>query len=362
MLRMTRKLQALRNKTRRIFAKIIFDYKNPVGLNRPIQHILVVRWDAKFGDSFVSSFFFREIKKLNQIKVSVLATTSLVEMHRDFFGADDVIETSKRPSYKKLTKIAKKFKDVDTVIHLTEEIKMRDLYLLHKIKPKNVFSLDDEVQMVNMKMGEATRGLSFQDKYSYILSCLGVENIDDQYIIPKKTNNYNMESYDVIVNTFGSTRYKSLSSERAVSILKSICIHLPNAKIGLLSSPTTLETAKEIIKTTAEKNVTLINNINSIYDVINAVAKSELVVSVDTAIVHIAVGLRKRLVAIYPENDKSFNPWIPHKNDNTEIILSQGDDGIVNVNNFKNAEMIEAIDRINSIRAINYCTSNVSNT
>lgn len=344
-----KKFQASRDAVRKNIAKIIFDYVNPTGLQVPIRHILLIRWDAKFGDSFVSSFFFREIKKLKNIEVSVLTTASLMEIHKDYFGADNIIQTNKRPSYKKLRNIAKKLKTVDTVIHLTKEMKMRDLYLLHKIKPKNIFSLDDDINMVNIKMGETTRNLSFQEKYSHILCLLGVENIDDQYIIPLKTMDYNISSYDVIVNPFGSTRYKSLSIQRTASLLESICIHYPNEKIGLLSSPTTQATAKEIIDVTANKNVTLIENMNSIYDVANVIARSKLVVSVDTAIVHIAVGLNKRLVSIFPKNDESFNPWIPRKTAEIEVIISVGDSEIVNLNNFKNTEIIEAIERIGSL-------------
>ena len=345
-----KKLQASRDAMRKNIAKIFFDYVNPTELQEPIRHILLIRWDAKFGDSFVSSFFFREIKKLKNIEVSVLTTASLMELHKDNFGADNIIQTNKRPSYKSLRNIAKKLKTVDTVIHLTEKMKMRDLYLLHKIKPKNIFSLDDDIHMVNIKMGAATRNLSFQEKYSHILCILGVENIDDRYIIPLKTMDYSIISYDVIVNPFGSTRYKSLSIQRTVSMLESICIHYPNAKIGLLSSPTTQATAKEIIDVTASNNVTLVENMNSIYDVANVIAKSKLVVSVDTAIVHIAVGLNKRLVSIFPKNNKSFNPWIPKKTDDIEIIISIGDGDIVNLNNFKNTEIIEAIERIGSLQ------------
>ena len=35
------------------------------------------------------------------------------------------------------------------------------------------------------------------------------------------------------------------------------------------------------------------------------------VLSVDTAIVHIAVGLEKPLVAIYPRHGETFSQWLP---------------------------------------------------
>lgn len=54
--------QLLRDRVRRALGILLFDKKTPLGIQGEVNHILVVRWDAKLGDSFISSFFFREIK------------------------------------------------------------------------------------------------------------------------------------------------------------------------------------------------------------------------------------------------------------------------------------------------------------
>ena len=43
----------------------------------------------------------------------------------------------------------------------------------------------------------------------------------------------------------------------------------------------------------------------------STVQQARAVLSVDTAIVHIAVGLEKPLVAIYPRHGEVFNQWLP---------------------------------------------------
>ncbi len=53
-------------------------------------HILVPRWDAKLGDSIVSSFFFREARKLNA-RVTILTVAELAQMHALDFGVDQVV-------------------------------------------------------------------------------------------------------------------------------------------------------------------------------------------------------------------------------------------------------------------------------
>jgi len=336
-------LQKLRDKIRKNVAKFLFDYINKSGLQTPVRHILIIRWDAKFGDSFVSSFFFREIKKRPEIKVSVITSPSLVELHKDFFGADDVIDIKKRPSYKDICDVAKRISDVDTVIHLTEDMKMRDLYLLHKLQPKNVFSLDDRIGMVNIKLGETTKKLSFQEKYCYILRQLGINDINQQYIIPKKQNSVSRH-YDVVINPFGSTDRKSMSVKRAVIVTNEISRILPHLKIGVLSSPATVSDAGKIVSLANKHNISLINGINSIYDVIDTIDKSNLIISVDTAITHIAVGLNKKIISIYYKNGTSFNPWLLSESDNVVILFSHGKE--INLNGFDNNELISATKKL----------------
>lgn len=59
-------------------------------------HIVVPRWDAKLGDSIVSSFFFREARKLNA-QVTVLTVAELATLHAQDFGVDRVIVTGANP-------------------------------------------------------------------------------------------------------------------------------------------------------------------------------------------------------------------------------------------------------------------------
>lgn len=55
-------------------------------------HILLLRWDAKLGDSIVSSFFFRESRKLNA-RLTVLTVDELAEMHTNTFDLTHVMWT-----------------------------------------------------------------------------------------------------------------------------------------------------------------------------------------------------------------------------------------------------------------------------
>jgi hypothetical protein len=51
-------------------------------------------------------------------------------------------------------------------------MKMKDLYLLNKVRARQVAGLDDDIGRVNLKLGKQTQGLHFAQKLVYLLRCL----------------------------------------------------------------------------------------------------------------------------------------------------------------------------------------------
>ncbi|MGY4109530.1 glycosyltransferase family 9 protein [Aeromonas encheleia] len=325
--------------------------KVPLGLQGDICHILIIRWDAKLGDSFVSSFFFREIKKLPNIKLTVITTPGLELLYRNYFGVDDVISLEKRPGYYKLRKIASKINDVDLVIHFTEGMKMKDLYFLHKLVPNNVASLDDGVARVNIKLAAATKNLSFQEKYSYLLTLLGVDEINSQYIIPNTSSDRQSTDADryVVINPFGSSRHKSIAPKKMVALLAELGHAFPEQRFGVLSSPATRDEAKEMVEGCGASNIVLIDAVHTIDDAIHSIRLANAVISVDTAIVHIAVGLYKPLVAIYPRYGDEFNQWLPSPSPLTRVLFSHCPGLNADMNRVKNDEVVDALSTLISV-------------
>ncbi|MCM0990117.1 lipopolysaccharide heptosyltransferase family protein, partial [Klebsiella pneumoniae] len=94
-----------------------------------ILHILVPRWDAKLGDSIVSSFFFREVRKLNA-RVTVLTVAELAQMHTLDFAVDQVVITKANPGVRELRRLAPQLGRVDVVVHLVGRIQPAEILFL----------------------------------------------------------------------------------------------------------------------------------------------------------------------------------------------------------------------------------------
>ncbi len=120
-----------------------------------------------------------------------------------------------------------------------------------------------------------------------------------------------------IINAHGSgsaRRLNAASVHRIVELIKSKDASLP---VVLLSSPETFQQTEKYI---SELNIDAIHYdiSKSIFDVASLAAKANFVVSVDTAIVHMASGLDIPQLAFYNDDPANFAQWHP----NSELALT----------------------------------------
>lgn len=285
-------------------------------------HILVPRWDAKLGDSIVSSFFFREVRKLNA-RVTVLTVAELAQMYELDFAVDQVVITNANPGIYELRRLAQQIGQVDAVVHLVGRIQPAEILFLRLLRPASVYSLDDHLRCVNRKFGSTTAGLDIPERYQRVLMDLGAREVDRTYIVPLPETLPNpLFVPHILFNPYASRPDKSLAFDRSVCVLRAIADAYPARSVGILCSPATYKDAQHIEVTVARKNVRVIHELVSPKDVAGYISHAQVVVSVDTAIVHMAVGLETRLVAIYPAMDEQPNPWLPPSSPLTRVIYS----------------------------------------
>lgn len=102
-------LQILHKAVSRLIFCLLADKPLPMKTLSAKLHILLLRWDAKLGDAIVSSFFFRESRKLNA-RLTVLTVKELAEMHINTFGVDEVIVTNPHPGLGELRRLVNRHK------------------------------------------------------------------------------------------------------------------------------------------------------------------------------------------------------------------------------------------------------------
>ena len=287
-------------------------------------HILIPRWDGKLGDSIVSSFFIREAHLRLNAKVTVLTVKELADIHTVDFSVDQVLITSQNPGCYELCGLARRIGKVDVVVHMVGRVQPAEILFIRFLRPTLVYSLDDHLRCVNRKVGALTTGLDMADLYKWVLEDLGAGFVNMKYIVPlPNALPINLVSSHILVNSYASRPDKSLGFRCSVSLLRAIADEYSEFSVGILCSPATQEIAEKVKVAVARENVRVIYGLISPKLLAGVLNQADAIVSVDTATVHMAVGLRKKLVAIYPLIEGEKNPWLPPHSPFIRVIFSE---------------------------------------
>lgn len=322
--RLNKYWQLTRDRVRRELGVFLFDRKldKAIGPIRNLQHIVFIRWDAKWGDAIISSLMIEPLREAcPDIKITIVTSDTLADYFESYLEVDQVIKVPSRPTYGLLKEIANQLGAVDLLIHFNRHMKMKDLYLLHKVQAKTVAGLDDDVGRVNLKLGQVTQGLHFSQKLVYLLQCLGIKAEIPKYQVPLNAERVEQAEQFLaskarhpllVINAYGGDRSRRLNRDNSRKIINAILEILPDINIVMLATPETESEVQKLCSDMAKENVFYYPQSRTIYDAIALVSKADWVISVDTAIVHIAAGLNKPLLALYNQDELNYVDWHPN--------------------------------------------------
>ncbi|MBL1376130.1 glycosyltransferase family 9 protein [Zobellella iuensis] len=294
-----------------------------------LKRVVLVRWDAKWGDSIVSSFIFREWRRsYPDIRLDVITTPNMSALFRKYFSADHVYEIRKRPSYGELNQLAAELGEMDLLVHLSNALKMKDIFFMSRVKSRAIAGLDEQVGLVNLTLGRSGRGKHFSEKFRLLLERTGADIESTSYIVPddieaqRKVDVF-LASLDkplLVFNPYGSGQSRQLNQEKIGEILGVLLRQREDIHVVILTTPEKKGEVENICH--GHERVFYYPDTKSIYDSIAIMRRADWVISVDTATVHIAVGLGKKLLAFYNPDDENFAEWGPNDNDTLVLFSS----------------------------------------
>ncbi|EKG91355.1 glycosyltransferase family 9 protein [Vibrio cholerae] len=324
-------LQRLRDVVRRKAGLWLFDKKKAMDFELTnTQSILFIRNDAKLGDAIVSSGVIKKIKSNRpDIKIKVLTTNSMASLFSEHFGVDQVIHLSKRPSYREIKQVCEQVGPIDVVASLNLDMKMKDIYLLSQLKSKVNVGVDSQLSLINYNVLPDVQNKHYADKFDYIASVLGINGPAGNYIVPiressiKKAEEFLTENKIndfILINPFGSGSERKLSKSSINKIVAAVEHFSQSLPMVFLTAPDTRALLDSM--SIEGSQVYHFDRSESIFDAIAMVAKSRLVISVDTSIVHIATGMNKLQVAIYSSDETNYKNWHPNSHLAKVVVAS----------------------------------------
>jgi hypothetical protein len=189
--------------------------------------------------------------------------------------------------------------------------------------------------------------------YKRVLEDLGAGAVDRKYIIPLPDFlKSNVPPAQILVNPYASRPDKSMGRDCAANLLRAIADTYPAWSVGILCSPPTQESAQHIEKEVSRKNVRVVSGLTSPKLLAGVIHQADAIVTVDTSVVHISVGLGKRLVAIYPFVDGEANPWLPPLSPLTRVVFSKRPPGQYRRTGKKNMNEFSLREPLNSLQEL----------
>ena len=307
--------------------KQILDKKTPLAsIIFPPKSILFLRHDGKIGDYVVSSFVFREIKKhAPNTKIGVVCSKKNAYLFEQNPYIDQLyfVKTKDIRDYIRCSKQLSK-EQYDVLIDPTVTLRNRDLLFLRMINAKIYIGYQKEnYQLFNFNI--PAQEIHFSEIYKQALELVGFKQISTAYDVPYTEKakqaiqcflvENHLESY-IAVNFFGAGSARRFNDKS----MKSLLNHLTNntKNIVLLTFPEVTEKLKMIAK--EYKNVFIYEKTETVFDTIELIRNASLTISPDTAIVHIASGFNKPLIAFYSQDQENFSHWQPNNKAKTYIL------------------------------------------
>lgn len=308
-------------KYRLAVGRYIWDRKSPkeciVGgnfiENNMITSILFLRQDGKVGDMVVHTMIFRAIKEqYPNIKIGVITKGAARGIIENNPNVDKIYHFEKEKS--KIQKLAKQIAEekYDLLVDFSIMLRVRDMMLISLCKARyNIGVNRDDWELFDLSVLFDFHS-HITNLYGFFLTKIGVEYHSTKYEIfnePLELETYNRV---VVLNPYASNRHRSLSDDMVIKIGKEI-LKYQDIEIYIVGESSKKTSLTEIARNIGEK--AKYYPTKSILDLVSLIQRADLIVSPDTAAVHIASAFDKKMISVYLEDNEEIyyaKMWAPN--------------------------------------------------
>lgn len=297
-------------------------------LDNNIKSILFLRHDGKIGDMVVNTLMFREIKKVYpDIKIGIVARGAAIDIIENNPYIDKIYNYEK--NRKKIKELAKELENdkYDLLVDFSEMLRVNEMMLINLAKAKfNIGIKKENWKLFDISLNIRNYNEHISKMYIKILNFLGISELDTTYdLYPSE---YLLEKINltankyIVFNPFAASKHRSFSEENIIKFLN-ILEKKYTEKIVIIGEEEKLSSLKEI----KDNEKILIFKTKKIMELLELIKYSKLVITPDTAIVHIATAFNKKSICFYrKEKGKEDNNsifWSPNSSNAHIIFVEQ---------------------------------------
>jgi ADP-heptose:LPS heptosyltransferase len=294
----------------------------------PLREFLVLRLDDKLGDSITATGFLRELKKaFPTSRLTVVAGALTSQIYQGQVQVDEVILSRKglAPTLKLFFRLRKKSYDV--IINTSHLMTPRTVFLLSRLRARRKLGfLCKEYRLFTEHVEYDATAAHVTERYKKTLQALDVRVNALPYELSIPTAAFEKSEKHlqpwagkklVILNSFAGAWRRSLNEENSRAIARGILQANSEAIVISIGNHNDLPVIARWIEAAKLSRWICFPEATDFFENCALISRASLVISPDTAIVHVASALERPQVAIFrPDGEekgaeKNSQIWAP---------------------------------------------------
>lgn len=296
---------------------------------------------GRIGDIVVKTPMLEALSKLNEnVKIDITVVKGAKCLVENIPYINEVIELDEKPTrnkiikgYRELAGALKNRKKYDLYFDFTNNCRfihtlslklMAPKYLIGRYRLEKFGIKKDELTLFDNYIDVKDDAHAVDINMDY-LKPLGLHKENRKYRLYLGKNERKYENYfeksklNIVLNHRASSEPRSLTLEQ----LKDLSLKLINLNkdivVYIISLPSEYKILKELVENLNMKNIKLLPKTNGIGEAAGLLKYSDMLVSVDTGLIHVASVYNIPIVGIYPLTENSAKLFEP-KSERYEIV------------------------------------------
>lgn len=296
---------------------------------------------GRIGDIVVKTPMLEALSKLNEdVKIDITVVKGAKCLVENIPYINEVIEINEKPTRNKIVKGYRQIKGAlrdrkkyDLYFDFTNNCRfihtlslklMAPKYLIGRYRLEKFGIKKDELTLFDSYIDVRDDAHAVDINMDY-LEPLGLHEEDRKYKLYLGKNEKKYENYfeknkvNIVLNHRASSEPRSLTLKQ----LKELSLKLINLNkdvvVYIISLPSEYEILKDLVEKICEKNIKLLPKTEGIGEAAGLLKYSDMLVSVDTGLIHVASVYNIPIVGIYPLTENSAKLFEP-KSERYEIV------------------------------------------
>jgi ADP-heptose:LPS heptosyltransferase len=339
--------------------KILFDQRRLLPQADFDAPFLIFRLDDKIGDSVTATGFLKSLKiGYPQKKIIVAAGRTSAQVYRSLDFIDEVI-ILKKGFVSTLNFFLKMRNDsFASVINTSHILSPRVIFLMRFLKAvQKITFLNSNYRLFSNSIIYDIQKDHVSIRYEKILDVLAIQNKNLDYIfqVPaealaiakQKIHEFGyLNKKMILLNPFAGARLRNFAEKVTQEIAHQL-LKNENCYVVSIGNQNDLPFLLEWMQKRPHPRWVVFSDQTDFYFNCALVQLADLVITPDTAIVHIASALKKNLVAVYREDigsEKNSLIWAPYQTNFRQIMAPYDAAFPEDINTFQVKDLIQASD------------------